>query len=920
MKLLNEVKQAIGKPYEDLEFLLTCLKEAMQENNETYMADQIPFINPVQYHNSESFTHRHIQLFSILFQLINIVEINHAVQSRRKKENKELSSVHGLWANQIKRMLKAGASVQQMLETLHKTRIEPVLTAHPTEAKRATVLEHHRELYLLMVQRENTMYSKMEQANIRDNIKLNLFKLWKTGEIFVEKPDVESELRNILHYFNNVFPEIIPIVDRRLIQAWEHNGLDKNLIREHGAYPKIRFGNWVGGDRDGHPFVTAEITSFTLQSLRLTALKSLHARLIILLRSLSFQLNSKNAPLNLQHRSAQLIEELGEMGEKAFERNKGEAFRQYINLIIHKLPLKVVNGVPTELNPFSGSYNKPDELMEDLRILKEALIQYGATDVAYYDIEMVMRLLASYGFHTASLDIRQNSTFYDKAIAQLLNAAGMDGNKFINESEAWRRNFIETELKSVRPFTHPKTKLPTEATMIKEAFQEVEKHITNNGLHGIGAFIVSMTRSLSDLLSVYLIAREAGLLRITEEGIVCPIQVVPLFETIDDLENAPEIMDQFLSHPFVKRSLEYIRQHRGDHYQVQMAMIGYSDSNKNGGILASQWSLHKAQDKLSQIGENHGVTIRFFHGKGGSISRGAGPTHYFIEALPNKSIKGDIRLTEQGETIEQKYANKVNAAYNLELLAASSVSSTLINQLKPRGSHPLGDTLDWMAKESRNKYNELLTEPDFMKFYRQATPIDAIESSKIGSRPSRRTGAHSLSDLRAIPWVFSWSQCRFNMTSWYGVGTTLEKLREDSPNRYEAFKNSIKTDYFIRYVLTNVDTSLAATDESIMQRYCHLVEEEKIRNKFVKNFLAELSLTRKNLAELLPGDIEKRRTQHYYSNKLRAELMVPLHEKQISLLKDWRKSKELYPEKADEMLLSLLLTINAIASAMRHTG
>ncbi|MEP2507908.1 MAG: phosphoenolpyruvate carboxylase, partial [Reichenbachiella sp.] len=420
-------------------------------------------------------------------------------------------------------------------------------------------------------------------------------------------------------------------------------------------------------------------------------------------------------------------------------------------------------------------------------------------------------------------------------------------------------------------------------------------------------------------LSVYLLAREAGLTVQTSEGLICEIPVVPLLETIEDLENGPEILDGFLKHDFTQRSLEHFRRVRSYRNLRQQVMVGYSDSNKDGGIIASQWHLYKAQFKLSEIGDECGVKITFFHGKGGSISRGSGPTHYFIKALPFESIQGNVRLTEQGETIAQKYENKVNAEYNLELLVANSLSKTILDEQNERKYHPLADVLDHLAIQSKLHYEALTHQDGFIQFFRQATPIDAIETSKIGSRPAKRTGANSLEDLRAIPWVFSWSQSRFHMTSWYGVGTALNKLKNENPKDYERFKEATQTDPFIRYVLTNVDTSLAATDESVITSYAQLVESDKVKTEFLNLFLSELQLTRKLLLDLLGEVIEKRRENHYYSNHLRAPLMAHLHEKQIDLLKHWR-SKKSEGKNVDKLQRELMLSINAIASAMRNTG
>ena len=921
-EILKNVQENLGKPYEDLQYLLEALQEVLQENDEAEMASQIPWINDIPEIKPEELTPKHIQLYSLIFQLVNMVETNGAVQSRRSKEDDELTSINGLWANNFKKLKELGIDQDEIAKAIPKIRIEPVLTAHPTEAKRATVLEHHRELYLLLVQRENSMFTKKERENIRHNVKLTLYRLWKTGEIFVEKPDVTSELRNILHYLVNVFPLIVPSLDRRMMQAWSEVGFDKETIYKNNAFPRISFGDWVGGDRDGHPFVTGEVTSDTLAKLRLNALVVIRRKLLSLVQRLSFAQSSKDAYPKLRDRLYAMIEDLGEVGKQSYHRNRGEVFRQFVNMILAKMPLDTKRGHATELKQFEGAYVEASEMLEDLKLLQEALIEYGARSVAYDDVFNAIRIVETFGFHLAKLDIRQNSAFHDKAIGQLMEAAGIDGGKNFSEwSEEKRVTFLSNELMSNRPFTHQKSVLGENAKAVTDALRAVEAHVSAYGVSGIGSFIVSMTRSLSDLLVVYLLARECGLTKQTENGLVCMIPVVPLLETIEDLENGPHIIASFLQHPFTQRSLKYIASLNKEADLIQQVMVGYSDSNKDGGIMASQWHLFKAQDRLSQVGKEYGVRIRFFHGKGGSISRGAGPTHYFIQALPHGTVNGDLRLTEQGETIAQKYANKVNAEYNLELLVASTMSKYVANQHTERKPHPLAELLEKLAKESKAHFKKLTHEEGFIQFFREATPIDAIESSKIGSRPSRRSGAQTLDDLRAIPWVFSWSQSRFNMTSWYGLGTTLTNLKNEDPKQYQVFKDSIAHDPFIRYVLTNVDTSLSATDVDIMRDYAGLVTNDEIRDKFLNYFIEEFERTRDMLLELLEKDISERRKSHHYSTQLRASLMIHLHKKQIALLKKWRAEKAANNgEGSEETLLELLITINAIAGAMGNTG
>ena len=378
-------------------------------------------------------------------------------------------------------------------------------------------------------------------------------------------------------------------------------------------------------------------------------------------------------------------------------------------------------------------------------------------------------------------------------------------------------------------------------------------------------------------------------------------------------------MDEFLLHPVTQNTLKLQMKMKGYTRPVAEIMIGYSDSNKDGGILSSQWNLYEAQFKLSDIGRRHGVEIRFFHGKGGSISRGAGPIHWFLRSLPPGSLCGKIRLTEQGETIERKYANKVNAAYNMELLTSGTLINTFVQTDKH--SSQFFELMGYMAKESYNAYTALTKHPSFIRFFEKATPIDAIETSKIGSRPSRRTNQRTMSDLRAIPWVFSWTQSRINITSWYGVGSTLKLLKEKEPEKYEILKLLVPANPLVRYILTNVDSGLAATDPAIIELYASLVDNEKVKNDILPLILSEYHLTHSLLAELLQKPFEQRRSNHHYSTRLRAIALELMHHVQVNALGKWRNEKEIVsPEIAEQQNIVLLKTINAIANALGSTG
>jgi len=895
--------------------LLSQFRDALEENGEQEIAKHIPFIGEEQNYTADTFDNRHIQLFSIVAHLLNIVEVKAAVEARREAENPQMDKVEGLFAHTIAHLLKEGFSEADILKHLPALRVEPVLTAHPTEAKRATVLEHHREVFLDFKTLLDTNLSATEKKSTEARLKRSLYKLWHTGEIFIDKPDVPSERRNVLHYFSEVFPEVIPVLDRRLKYAFEANGLSSEKLISHNALPRFRFGNWVGGDRDGHPFVTAEITEETLMLFRLYAFVIVRRHLLYLVKSLSFKLEMKDAPALLRERFEYLRKAFG---DEPMNRNKGEAFRQFLGVLIAKLPLNTERGHSTTLRENPNDYLLREELIEDLRILQQALIEYGARSIAYAEMQDLIRILETFGFHLAEIDVRQNSVFHQNAIAELLNAAEMDGQRFLDADFPEREKFMTDELRTLRPFLGQNTALTDEAHAVTAVHEVIRKHIHRYGNRGLGSLIVSMTRDVSDLLAVYLLAREAGLLVREKEGIVCRMPVVPLFETIDDLAAAPKILDAFLSHPITRATIDYHRRLRNDLYPVQQVMVGYSDSNKDGGIMASRWGLYLGQQELAATGRKHGVTIRFFHGKGGSISRGGGPTEDFIAALPPGALMGDIRLTEQGESIEQKYANRVQAVYNLELLMAGTLGKTMASGEKIGEQHPLSAVLDRMADESRNVYSELINTPNFMDFYRQATPIDALESGSIGSRPARRTGAKTLKDLRAIPWVFSWSQCRYNMTSWYGLGTTLEQLKQQNPSDYEKLKNAAQKDAFVSYLMQTVATGLSFSDEEVMKNYADLVENPDTREVFLRLFKAERRSSLTHIAEVLgvtPSD------PVFELDHRRKQLLKPLHIKQLHLLRAWRQAKQQGHKSAqEEYLPSLLLTINAISGVMGYTG
>jgi phosphoenolpyruvate carboxylase len=921
MQTFTLVKEKLGKPYIDLEFLLVALAEVLQENGEGHLLPYLPWINDKVPLKKEVPSRKILHLYALIFQLLNLVEVNGAVQNRRRTEEKDgPETINGLWANNFKLLKESGISEKEILKALPDIIVQPVLTAHPTEAKRPVVLAEYRNLYLLLVQLENSMYTRRERDEIRKEIKQSLNRLWLIDDIFLEKPDVKSELANVIHYLTNVFPIALPVLDKKFMNAWKEAGFKTEHLEGTHNFPKIRFGDWVGGDRDGHPLVTADVTAFTLNQLRVNALILVKDQLKKLSRKLSYYIQFDDVPESFRKKVLEISARLGDCSQEISGKYGMELFRQYVHLLIAGLPVSDLPGESPVLEEKMGNYYHSKQLIEDLEILAATIRELGAKSISENDIREVIRIVESFGFHLAQLDVRQNSGFYEKALTQLIKSTGTKTFHYESWNEKERLQFLQKELITNRPFARNVKVLEDEARAVTESLQVLENHIVNYKHFAIGSLIVSMTRSVSDLLMVYLLAREAGLTEFSAHGIILTLPVVPLFETIEDLDNSAVIMDKYLSQPVVRHSLLYQQKINNLNEPVQEIMVGYSDSNKDGGIIASAWHLYKAQKELLKVGEKHGIKIKFFHGKGGTISRGAGPTHWFLRSLPDGSINGNIKITEQGESIERKYANRTNAAYNLELLVAGVVSLSILQQRQRIDDSESTAILEIMSEESLKHYKDLTQDNDFISFFREATPIDAIESSRIGSRPSRRTGKKTISDLRAIPWVFSWSQSRFNLTSWYGVGSTLEMLKDKQPAKFTRLKELMLSDNLIRYIFTNIDTSLIATDEEIMTKYASLVTSEKVRDKILGKIMKELKITREMISILIERPFEQRRKSHYYSTILRAEALNYLHDSQIKLLRTWRENKKKTEEEDQELLVKLLKSINAIANAMGNTG
>ena len=844
-----------------------------------------------------------VKFYLTLFQLYNLVEENAQAYYREELLRSEgPESISGTWSKELRQLQAAGHAPAELDAAIGRLRLAPVLTAHPTESKRFTVRAHLRAIFQLLQQLTRLGPEAPERAGLEDHLRGQLELLWRTGNIYLQKPSVQTEAEQMLYYLNEAFVGGVQAVDRQLDAVRDTLGFS----REDRQYPRWRFGNWVGGDRDGHPLVTAEITARTYALFRRQAVAQLDRQLEQLAQYLSFSDRLLTVPALVGAALTALSERLGPAARPALDRNPNEPWRQWINLLRACLPAG-----PAQPHHF----REPEELIAQLEQLAASLERIHAGRIARIYVRPLVRHVAVFGFHLAQIDIRQNSFMHDTAIAQLLEQAGYADFDFTHWPEDKRVAFLSEELRLNRPLLAPAQPLPEEAHRVVSALRAVAEVYRTYGKSPIGSLIISMTRQVSDLLALVLLLREAGLTHRQDGHCFSRLPIVPLFETIDDLQRSQAVLAAWWAHPSGRGTVAENRDERTGE-PVQEVMVGYSDSNKDGGTTASIWSLYRGQEAMVRLGREKGIRVRFFHGRGGSISRGGGPTHRFLEALPPGSVPFDIRWTEQGETIALKYAQEPTRNYQLELWAAGSLKAALNNPEDAALSDQWRSIMQYLSDQSFIRYRNLLEREHFVAFFRQVTPIDVIEQSRIGSRPAKRTGKNSLADLRAIPWVFSWSQARFMLSGWYGLGYALDRLREERPADFALLRTEGTAVPVFRYLLTKTSVSLLQTSPAIMEQYAGLVAPD-LRAQFMPEMMEEYHRTRDLMQEIYGTPVEQRRERLARILSYRDSMLQPLHAQQVRLLRQYRQSSAAEQEAQINHLLHL---VNAIASGLQVTG
>lgn len=849
---------------------------------------------------------RTLQAQGIWFQLLAIAEQNRDMRNRREIERERgYEQLRGTFAGVFATAAREGISGAEVREVLNSLRVRPVITAHPTEAKRVTVMERHRRIYLKLLELESPRWTDRERDELVQGLCDEIELLWLTGELKLEKPTVSQEVAWGLYFFNENLFDVVPQMLARVQSAFS-----RQFPGEWIEVPIFfQFGSWIGGDRDGNPYVTSEVTRRTLWQTRRASLERYRERLSDLVRVMSIEDHALPLPDSFRAAVAEAIRTLPD-GEARAARNRGEVFRQFIGCMLSRIETTIEHTIEERPAPQGTGYRHADALIEDLDLMRDALRIAGAERIADAHLLPLRREVETFRFCTVRLDVRENSMRVNQTLAALYRSRHGGSEPPAPGSEEWKR-WLKSELAAPRRETRAAEDLPAAAAETLETFRTIARLREQVDREAFGALILSMTRSAADALGVYLLAKEAGLFADVAAVERCTLPIVPLLETIPDLRRAPAILRELLEIPLIQRSL-YVQG------KIQEVMIGYSDSNKDGGYLTAHWELAKAQSQLTRLGRDLGVTIAFFHGRGGSLSRGGAPTGRAIAASPAGSIRGQFRVTEQGEVVSFKYANRGTAAYQVELLGSSVVEHVLRSQREAAlvPVHEFHEAMEALAGTAWSAYRKLMETPGMLAYLQQSSPLEELSLLNIGSRPARRTQAATLQDLRAIPWVFAWTQNRHMLSGWYGVGSGIKAFLDVRKERgLELLRRMFKEARLFRLILDDVERTLLQVDMPIAHEYAQLVQDESVREGIFRQVSEEFRLTSRMVLTVSEGAcIGERFPQFRRRLARRLKTINQVSREQVHLLRAHRR------DATDEVRTALLRSINCAAAGLGATG
>lgn len=842
-----------------------------------------------------------LESWGIWFQLLNIAEENTGMRRRRLLEKMGgREKVPGTFANVFEQARSAGISAEDIQALLNKAWVSPTITAHPTEAKRVTVLEIHRRIYVLLYRLEAERWTKRERQEFIDDLRNEVDLLWLTGELRLEKPTVALEAAWGLHFFEQTLFQCIP---EMLVQLqWALNcSYPDHVFRIPGFF---QFSSWIGGDRDGNPFVTDGTTRDVLFKNKQRILEYYIRALEELLQILSVSKKIIKSSAKFEQYLKVLLRKIDRHGD-IVNRNPGEIFRQFIFCMLTKMS----GALAVDDNDIC--YHTVGEFIADLNTLICGLVEADCERLSAKLVVPLLQQAEAFGFKTMKLDLRENSETTNTVLIYIWKEIHGRSDHPEISSDEWKA-WLLSEL--AKPSDqHPDfSNMDAEAISTLTLFQMTAELMDDLDSNAFGHFILSMTKSINDILGIYLLAKYAGLFCKQQDNQYSRLPIVPLFESIDDLKRSSEIIKELLTLPVVKLSAT-------KQSGVQEVMIGYSDSNKDGGYFTANWQLFKVQDHLTTIGQENSIPISFFHGRGGSVSRGGVPTGKAIAAQPAGSVHGQMRITEQGEVVSSKYANEGTARYQMELLAASVFEHTL-KSLNEENMLPetFNQAMEHLSEMAFRHYRQLYEAKGLVDYYCAASPVEELACMNIGSRPARRFGGLSINELRAIPWVFAWTQNRHLIPGWYGLGTALENFSKEYGSEGQSLINRLfKDSRLFSLTIDEVEKTLGLVDMDVAESYSYLVEDENIRKEIFALITDEYQRTVSQLLQIT-GEDELCVRFLKFSRKLkrRSNILKQAGLQQVDLVRDFRESKEYNIDK----LVPLLLSINCVSAGLGWTG
>jgi phosphoenolpyruvate carboxylase len=867
-------------------------------------------------------TVRVIRAFTYFSHLANLAEDRHQIR-RRTEADRAGESAEGSLETALARIRKAGIKPEAVVESLAHSYVSPVLTAHPTEVQRKSILDAERAIAQLLTARDEIhlrqhafagakdALSPLEYAENEQQIRTRVTQLWQTRLLRFSKLTVADEVENALSYYEATFLREIPRVYADLEKALGQDG------RLPAIAPFLRMGQWIGGDRDGNPNVTAETLDYALRRQSELALRHYLTEVHYLGGELSLSATLVDVSVEMQA--------LAERSPDKNEHRVDEPYRLALTGMYSRLAatLHALTGGEAARHAVApqNPYTRAEEFLADLRTIEESLAEKHGTVLVAQRLGPLIRAVEVFGFHLATVDLRQSSDKHEAVVAELLAKARIEPD-YAALAEDAKQTLLLRLLDDARPLRVPDADYSPLAQSEIAIFAEARRSRARYGAAAIRHYIISHTETVSDLLEALLLQKEVGLLRGTlEDSATCDLIVVPLFETIEDLRNAAPIMRAFYALP----GIHALIQRSGGEQDV---MLGYSDSNKDGGIFTSNWELYRAGLALvalfDELNKGSGVPIRLrmFHGRGGTVGRGGGPSYQAILAQPPGTVRGQIRLTEQGEVIGSKYANREIGRRNLETLVAATLEATLLPAAKPAPAAFVAAAGE-LSAASMAAYRALVYEtPGFGDYFFSATPIREIAELNIGSRPASRNPSRSIEDLRAVPWSFSWGQCRLTLPGWYGFGSAIEKFLAAPGNaaarkeRQALLQRMYAQWPFFSTLLSNMDMVLAKSDLALASRYSELVADRRLRQKVFSMIEAEWHRTSDALTlitgakQRLEGNADMQRSIRH-----RFPYIDPLHHLQVELMRRYRAGQA-----EDRLQRGIHMSINGVAAGLRNTG